>query len=362
VPIESFLNSAGRWLLESGIQDRSGGVARYYNAETQENYPISTEITGYAVSTFVYLHSLSKDRRYLSRASEAGTFLCRTAWDPTLCVMPFDWVRDPAGLERFSYFFDAGIITRGLLALWRATGNSEFLETARGCGQSMACDFQAAEGEYHPIIRLPGKTPIKRDWRWSRNSGCYQLKAALAWLELAEATGEKQYAELYEQVLEQALRTHEKFLPGHAERPKVMDRLHAYSYFLEGLLPVLDRPRCRRAFESGTGRARNFFKQIAPEFERSDVSAQLLRARVYAESLAGIAPDGLAAESESNAVLTFWARSLDLRINGGVYFGRAGKNLLPFVNPVSTAFGLQAVVMWAARQNGERCFDRRVLI
>jgi hypothetical protein len=32
--------------------------------------------------------------------------------------------------------------------------------------------------------------------------------------------------------------------PGHPERPKVMDRLHAFGYFLEGLLPRASQPRC----------------------------------------------------------------------------------------------------------------------
>jgi hypothetical protein len=47
---------AAGWFLNSGIQEASGGVARYYRSDTRRNARISTEITGYAVSTFVYLH------------------------------------------------------------------------------------------------------------------------------------------------------------------------------------------------------------------------------------------------------------------------------------------------------------------
>ena len=52
----SSLSRAGRWFLESGIQDDSGGVARYYRSDVGRNAGVSTEITGYAVSALVYLY------------------------------------------------------------------------------------------------------------------------------------------------------------------------------------------------------------------------------------------------------------------------------------------------------------------
>jgi hypothetical protein len=52
---------AGTWFLRSGIQQPDGGVARYYRADQGRNLPVSTEITGYTVSTFVYLHTAAKD-------------------------------------------------------------------------------------------------------------------------------------------------------------------------------------------------------------------------------------------------------------------------------------------------------------
>ena len=53
--------------------------------------------------------------------------------------MPFEV--DP---PRSRYFFDCGIIVRGLLAAWRATGDEEFLQCAHGrWANSMARDFAA---------------------------------------------------------------------------------------------------------------------------------------------------------------------------------------------------------------------------
>src|ERR1700683_322074 len=46
---------AGCWLLHSGIQEASGGVARYHLAEGGRNLPVSNEITGYFASALVDL-------------------------------------------------------------------------------------------------------------------------------------------------------------------------------------------------------------------------------------------------------------------------------------------------------------------
>ena len=56
-------------------------------------------------------------------------------------------------------------------------------------------------------------------------------------------------------------------------RDVVMDRLHAYAYFLEGLVPVLARRECAAAMASGIERVARLLREIAPVFARSDVYA-----------------------------------------------------------------------------------------
>jgi hypothetical protein len=34
-------------------------------------------------------------------------------------------------------------------------------------------------------------------------------------------------------------------------------------------------------------------------------------------------------------------------VDGGFYFGRAAGAFLPYINPVSTAFALQALALWS---------------
>jgi len=319
---------AGEWFLRSGIQESNGGVARYHRTDLGRNAPVSTEITGYALSALVYLD-------LHERARETADFLCRT-WDAAAQTMPFE-----LGAPAYGYFFDDGIIVRGLLAAWRALGSAEYLDTAAAIGRHMLRDFDAG-ADFHPILTLPEKEPLERDaLRWSRSSGCYQLKSAMAWHDLAEATGESDFDAAYGRVLEYSLRTWREFLPGHPEPLKVMDRLHAFSYFLEGMLPRAREPRCRTALGEGMARVAALLREIAPQFERSDVYAQLLRVRLYADR-AGVAPlDRRAAEHEVERLRTFEAP------DGGYRFGRKGGEWLPYANPVSTAFAMQALAMWS---------------
>jgi hypothetical protein len=343
-----FLDRAGAWFLESGIQEPSGGVARYYLADAKQNKPVSTEITGYAISALVYLYSLTQDERYLRAATSAARFLTRSAWDFKLRIFPFE-----CSGPSLAYFFDSGIIIRGLLGLWRVTGDRELIDIAEQCGRSMAQDFAADNGGYHPILRLPEKDPLPRGEKWSREQGCYQLKSALAWYDLHKETGQAHFLKLYEDALTASLRTHDSFLPG-AEGDLVMDRLHAYCYFLEAILPRAERPEVAAALAGGIAKASHYLRNIAPQFERSDVYAQLLRVRVLTDCAGGAAVDRSAAAHEAGKIESFQLDDPDRRISGGSFFARRGGRLQPHVNPVSTAFGLQALAMWRQYLAGER--------
>jgi hypothetical protein len=340
-----FLEKAGCWFLHSGIQEPGGGVARFHLSDTGKNARVSTEITGYGASALCYLHSLSGQPEFLDVAARAARYLTVEAWDSTASTVPFE----PA--SPLAYFFDLGIIVRGLLAVARATGEREFVDRGRAAALSMAFDFMGESG-FHPVISLPDKQPIPYETRWSRSPGCYQLKAALAWLEL----GDEQAAKLYESALAYSLATHESFLFVESDREKQMDRLHAYCYFLEGLLPVSDRPAVCSALASGIDCAARLFREIAQDFERSDVAAQLLRVRLIAHHLGAARLDKEAAEEEARRARAYQAA------NGGVFFGKKGRAMLPHINPVSTAFCLQAIDLWEQHSSGRWTFELPQLI
>ena len=331
---------AGRWFLHSGIQAPNGGVARFYRADLGANRAISTEITGYAASALMYLHWATSEAAYLDRARSTAHFLARDAWDSRLGNIPFEY---GPGAESKLYFFDCGIITRGLLAVWRETGEQELLDRAVECGRAMIRDFDRGS-EIEPILVLPAKTPLERDWRWSRNPGCYQLKSALAWHDLAAITGDREFRAAFDRHLNRSLADYTTYLPGSDQPDRVMDRLHPFCYFLEALLSCIHNERCALTLADGIAQVGRYLREIAPEFARSDVYAQLLRVRLWAS--ATIPLDREAAREEAEALVKFQVHSGDSRQDGGFAFGMRRGVLIPHINPVSTSFAVQALHMW----------------
>jgi hypothetical protein len=343
------LERAGSWFLESGIQEDCGGVARFYQSDSRRNARVSTEITGYAVSALAYLANVTGDERYSRAAERAADYLIHHAWSESSATFPFEPVSN--GDASYAYFFDCGIIARGLLAAWRVTGKHEYFDRAKECGLSMAFDFMAEEA-MHPILQLPDKQPLPYEAQWSRQPGCYQLKSALVWKELAEATGQRELASAFERMLAFSLATHATFLPGDKDEHRVMDRLHAYAYFLEALLHVADRPECAAALDAGIQKHAAYLRRIEPHFVRSDVYAQSLRVRLFAGRLGAVKLNEDAAEYEASRLREFQADAGDLRTGGGFWFGRKHGAFMPFSNPVSTAFALQALGLWQEYLDG----------
>jgi len=334
-----IIDSAGRWLLASGIREPNGGVARYYRVEEAVNLPVSTEITGYAASAFAFFHETTGEEAYRDAAVRTARFLAGEAWSGELQTFPFEC---HAGAP--AYFFDCGIIVRGLLRVHRLTGDERLLDIARRCGESMARDFLTAAA-IHPVISLPGKEPLPYLKRWSREPGCFQLKAALVFQQLG-------MGDCWKLALRHALESAPSFLPGALEEEQVMDRLHAFCYFLEALLAEAGDATCAAVLGDSIRRVAGYLRAIAPRVERSDVYAQLLRVRLYAAALGMVRLDERQAEEEAAAIPAFQYRCADPRLNGGFSFGRRNGRLLPFANPVSTVFCAQALECWRRWQAG----------
>ena len=345
--------------MRSGIQESSGGVARYFRTDTNRNAAVSTEITGYAVSALAYLHSVTRsvneDSEYLDASRRSALYLRNDAWDETTSTFPFE----PGSPH--AYFFDIGIVVRGLMAAWRATGDEAFRSRARDAALSLAFDFMG-DGCFDPVITLPEKQPLEHEPRWSRKPGCYQLKSALAWLNDDDPRGRPLFGEM----LKYSLATHESFLADERDREKLMDRLHAYCYFLEALLFVSEQDAAKQALRWGIDRVAELLREIAPEFERSDVCAQLLRVRVVAHHLGAVSIDNRMANEEAFRAAAYQAisepASRDPRLHGGYWFGRKRGETLPFMNPVSTAFCMQALDLWERHKAGTWQFELHQLI
>src|SRR5580692_8525187 len=139
---------------------------------------------------------------------------------------------------------------------------------------------------------------------------------------LSMGVGDENATRMFAVALQSALATHESFLPGDTDRNRVMDRLHPYLYFLEALLFVADQAECAAVLAAGIDQVAELLREISPQFERSDVCAQLLRVRLAAHHLGAVSLDETSAAEEARRVAGYQARSDDPRLDGGFWFGR----------------------------------------
>ncbi len=95
-----------------------------------------------------------------------------------------------------------------------------------------------------------------------------------------------------------------------------------------------------------------------PSFCARMSCAQLLRVRLLAEALGVLPLDQAAASHEAQLAASFQIESGDPRLAGGFLFGRKQGKEMPFVNPVSTAFCLQALAIWET-ESGARAVSPR---
>jgi len=127
-------------------------------------------------------------------------------------------------------------------------------------------------------------------------------------------------------------------------------------------LPRVDRADVASTLTAGIVKVSQYLREIAPRFARSDVYAQLLRVRLLSE-IAGVAlVDRLDATVEAEQLAAFQQKHAEPRIGGGFCFGRRGDQYQPHINPVSTGFGLQALMMWRQYLDGELRFSTDSLI
>ena len=360
--MDSCIHSAWNWLSCSGIQTTSGGVARFYRADVQQYQDISTQSTAFFISTFLRLGEPSQNLAP-DEALRAGGFLLDRAFHRSKELFAHEVYGGSNSPSTRTYFFDCSIVIRSLVDLWKATEEPDYLECVERCGFALQILMSRMDGSFFPVYDFSRDQPIDDGETWSTRPEVYQLKAGLALQDLTDATGLYEFVDMSETLRRWCLKRHESFVPNFGDSEERMSQLHAYCYFLEGLLQEASQDAdCSRALQWGILRVENLVEEMGPQFPRSDIIAQLLRLRFYADTFAVMEIDHDTAESEVAALIEFQQQSSDPRVDGGFAFARRGTEIVPHMNPVSTVLAVQALTMWESAEQGTFRDEWNVLI
>ena len=345
------------WFLHSGIQQKeSGGVYAWYDPQKKQYSFLYPEITGYAISLFLYLYETEHRPLFLERAVQAARWILDFAWDHHTQSIPFRFYHRRPLTFPYAYTFDSAMVLIGLVQLASLTGEKCYQEKATQIGEWLCHTMQNPEGGFFcfwdPKQRLRLISPDK----WSTIPWAFLTKVARSLVELGSLTGTSRYFEAGQKVCEWAVESQQDngrypILPNNSWMVS-----HPFLYAIEGLFlcsQCLGRSDFSRSAQQGlqwlAGHQSPSEGTIPAEtgehhesyHVRSDVQAQFLRMAILIPE-AGISFENLL--SILKGLLSFQSVSSSKKREGGFQFAiDLDKSLIPHSNAWCTLFAIQTL-------------------
>ena len=320
------------WLLKSGIQNQdgehAGGFNGWYDLD-KKTYPfVYSEITGYGITTLLFLNSLKHDNSLIKRAEMAANWIAEKALHECGGARARAYNTEPDHMYSFEsnmlLIFDSGMILPGLVGLYHATKNERYLMTAIRVGKFLM-SMQKPDGLFYAAYDANNNVKIDSHDKWSSQSGSYHAKLAIGLLDLYNATKDEAFKESAIKICNSSLTFQEKgrFVTQQNERSTHM---HPHCYSAEGLLyagSMLGENKFIRAAADATkwalenqlptGGVPCKFAGGFNTNERSDTLAQVLRLSMYLKNIGLVDYD--------KEIENLKARLLQFQKNGGDHHG-----------------------------------------
>jgi len=359
------IDSAVNWILESGIQNRSGGFHAWYDCEKESYSFVYPETTGYAISLLLQLYRMRKENILLEKVYASGDWLSRI-WNENGAIFCkcFD---ESETWDKSQYTFDMGIIMSGLLNLYDATSDRRYLETSLEMADWLL-SFQDSDGSFSPGYDASGKE-INFP-HWSQTKGCHHLKNALPLLKLYEITQNRKYVLSIEKLLKWGMRLW--LNPGRfaAFQGAGETYAHAHCYAVEGLLfssklmdnvtnpslleHALYAAKWLSTIQNSDGSIWNWHNSEKDKTKVCDALSQALRIWIVTKEFANkdeAAKFSSSVEKGLNFLRRMQCLNGDKRSHGGVYYGEKSGEKIPHVNTWTTFFATDVSLLLSNNKN-----------
>jgi hypothetical protein len=249
-----IISDSVRWLLYSGIRIKNGsnrGAVYGWKNLNPPSYPfIYSEITGYAITSYVYIYSELLNNEALAAAKDCANWLIQntsnnkpstTSLLPTGIIEVSDF-NQKGDLSNQIYAFDNGMVVIGLLNLYKITKDQNLLKVAEKIVKLLA-DVYFDGSKVIAVLDRSGNTISSDSFRdnygikWSSVSGPYHSKLSLCLLELSSLTNNNYYAAMSDSLCKFALkfqRSDGRFVTNPDQENITF--LHPHLYACEGLV------------------------------------------------------------------------------------------------------------------------------
>lgn len=240
------VNLALDWLVHSdvrytnGQQIARGGLSQGYNWR-ERSYPfVYSEITGYAISTFVNVYRWTGDPAYIGLARQSADFLMRVQGlvegEAMHGAIPHS-LSLPGLKPRHQYYsFDAAMCLQGLLDLDAVESTPELRRSAQAVGDWLVGRMQRESGAFLSMYDAPAD-----EWQHAGDAlfgddGCLHAKHAIGLLKLGRVTGDERYTRAAQRVCDWVLGLQDDDGAFRATERVEQVVSHPHCYATEGLL------------------------------------------------------------------------------------------------------------------------------
>jgi uncharacterized protein YyaL (SSP411 family) len=196
------LDNLHRFLLDCQLTAGTfkGGLRDGRQLGTGHYQFLYVETTGYLITHFVNLYQETKVAEYQRRAMLAADFLVQILEGDKL---PYNFDLKTKKADRRFFVFDNGICVQGLVDMYKLSRKKIYLQTAEKIAGWIVDEMWQEDGSFRAYYDANEDNSVHPGNDFSADGGCIQIKNAIAFLKLFEATKNKSYQHIAEKILDQ---------------------------------------------------------------------------------------------------------------------------------------------------------------
>lgn len=157
------------------------------------------ETTGYLVTYFINLYNNTKVALYKQRAMLAADFLVGILEGNKL---PYNFDLTTKKPDERFFVFDNSICIQGLVDAYQLSKKKVYLETAETIAGWITTEMWQKDGSFLAYYDATEDSAVHPGSDFSADGGCIQIKNAIAFLKLFEATKKSTYKQVAEKILD----------------------------------------------------------------------------------------------------------------------------------------------------------------
>jgi len=360
------------WLLNSGVQARTGAIYSWYNPSKNSYAFIYPEIMGYWMTAMCALAESEplgeRTDIFMNSARQAGDWLMQKGFRDCGAVPSRFYERGRGKDDPFHSnhgliaTFDNGIILNGFLNLYEKTLDQKYLTAAETIASFILTKMAPPGERIQALYSCQEDKYLEYNDRWSCSPGSFLSKVAIAMLHMHKIKADPAYSDCAVHLCANALKYQDKDT-GRFMLPDGSTYTHPHCYSSEGLLSAgtllseeeyvdagIEGTRwlLQQAEKEGYVR-RNYESNIGfPRAVSSDIQAQSIRLFYIAKEAC---PDMIRFAPASKNLLSFmlshqnWDEA-NPKIHGGFRYGTStedGSNIDTY-NSWASMFAMQAMM------------------